>query len=443
MNEIKTLWRASKTYRTWLVIAGIYFLLRLAAQVYFMMPSQATEGSVGEQLGADMQLSYVRASESFQAREDMYLKGSLEHVEEHYLYSPAFAFFFGPVFLLRADILTGLMIALHLLAYAVMYVGWLRIFRQNKLEKMSALWVKFLPLYLVFSPFWDDLAYMNTYIFMALFATLLIEATMKEQTGWASFWLGAVILPIKPQWAFAFLIPLLLGRYRFFSRLVFGTAAAYALVTAATLAGGGFEYVLSQYRDYVQFLGRLVRDYPWWGPDKPFLGYNHSVMQVILYFFGITPATFNLATGLKLLLLFPLGILGLRALQKPRQKAGHEAPEFALGLALALYLAAFIWLDMLWELSMAMTVFVYLWAVVLERWKKILIGALFFPYALIDVWRLLSYLIGGDSVIHNAGYVLTDPLIYIPVILLVLLVFYFLLLERLWILQKRPEGSRA
>lgn len=195
MNEIKTLWRASKSYRTWLVIAGIYFLLRPAAQVYFMMPSQATEGSVGEQLGTDMQLSYVRAAASFQAREDMSLKGSLEHVEEHYLYSPTFAFFFGPVFLLRADILTGLMIALHLLAYAVMYVGWLRIFRQNKLEKMSALWVQFLPLYLVFSPFWDDLAYMNSYIFMALFATLLIDAIMKEQTGWASFWLGGSSCP--------------------------------------------------------------------------------------------------------------------------------------------------------------------------------------------------------------------------------------------------------
>ena len=30
------------------------------------------------------------------------------------------------------------------------------------------------------------------------------------------FWLGAVILPIKPHWAFALVLPLLLGRYRFF-----------------------------------------------------------------------------------------------------------------------------------------------------------------------------------------------------------------------------------
>ncbi len=443
MNEIKTLWRASKTYRTWLVIASIYFLLRLAAQIYFMMPSQVTEGSVGEQLGADMRLSYVRAAASFQAREDMYLKGSLEHVEEHYLYSPAFAFFFGPIFLLRADILTGLMIALHLLAYAVMYVGWLRIFRQNKLEKMSALWVNFLPLYLVFSPFWDDLAYMNTYIFMAMFATLLIEAILKEQTSWASFWLGAIILPIKPQWAFALLIPLLLGRGRFFLSLLAGTIGAYGVVVIITVVGGGLEYGLSQYRDYVQFLGRLVRDYPWWGPDKPFLGYNHSVVQVVFYFFGISPATFNFATALKLLLLAPLGLFSLQALRYPAKKAGYEMPEFALGLAFALYLAAFIWLDMLWELSMAMPVFVYLWAVVQERWKRALITILFFPYAFIDAWRLLSYLIGGEAVIYNAGYVLTDPLIYIPVILLVLLVFYFLLLERLWTLQKRLEGSRV
>ncbi len=440
MDEIKLWWRTSPAYRVWLVLAVIYFLLRLAAQVYFMLPSQ-TAAEVGSQMGDDLQLSYVQAARHFAAGEDLYLIGSLEHVEEHYLYSPAFAFFFGPLFLLRADLLTLVMIVLHLLAYALMYVWWLRIFRQHRLGKMAAVWVKFLPLYLVFSAFWDDLAYMNTYIFMALFATFLIEALLKEQTGWASFWLGAVILPIKPHWAFAFLIPLFLGRWRFFARLLAGTLAAYALVTVATLAAGGFEYGLAQYRDYLGFLGRLVRDYPWWGPDQPFLGYNHSILQTVYYFLGISPATFNLALALKLLLLTPLGVVSLRALLKPVNRAGHEVGEAALGLALAFYLAAFIWLDMVWELSLAMTVFVYLWVVVTAPWKKALLGLFFFPYALIDLWRLVSYIIWGDAIIYNAGYVLSDPLIYLPVILLVLLVCYFLLLAHLWNWQKATENA--
>lgn len=441
MKEIKKIWNQSRSYRAWLAIAVVYFLLRLAAQVYFMMPGQATEGSIGEQLGADMRLSYVRAAASFQAREDMYLKGSLEHVEEHYLYSPAFAFVFSPIFLLRADVLTGLMVVLRLLAYTLMYIAWLRIFNQNKLENITTLWVKFLPLYLVFSPFWDDLAYMNIYIFMALFATLFIETILKEQTGWASFWLGAVILPIKPQWAFAVLIPLLLGRYRFFARLLIGAMIAYGAIVLVTITGGGFEYTFSQYRDYLQFLGRLVRDYPWWGPDKPFLGYNHSVMQVVFYLFGVSTTTFRIATGLKLLLLLPLGLFSLQALRFPVRKTGKDAAEFTLGLAFACYLAAFIWLDMLWELSMAMPVYVYLWASIEKYWKKLVIGILFLPYAFIDLWRLLSYLIWGETVIYNAGYVLTDPLIYIPVILLVLVVFYFFLLERLWKSQKAAEHA--
>jgi len=382
MDEIKMWWRTSPAGRVWLVLAVIYFLLRLAAQVYFMLPSQSA-AEVGSQMGDDLQLSYVQAARHFAAREDLYLKGSLEHVEEHYLYSPAFAFFFSP----------------------------------------------------------HDLAYMNTYIFMALFATFLIDALLKEQTGWASFWLGAVILPIKPHWAFAFLIPLLLGRWRFFARLLAGTLAAYALVTVVTLAVGGFEYGLAQYRDYLAFLVRLVRDYPWWGPDQPFLGYNHSVLQTVYYFLGISQTTFNLALALKLLLLAPLGVLSLRALLKPVKRAGHEVGEAALGLALAFYLAAFIWLDMVWELSLAMTVFVYLWAVVIAPWKKALLGLFFFPYALIDLWRLISYIIWGDAIIYNAGYVLSDPLVYLPVILLVLLVCYSLLLAHLWNWQKATENA--
>ncbi|HEX2997051.1 MAG TPA: hypothetical protein VHP14_19675, partial [Anaerolineales bacterium] len=50
-------------------------------------------------------------------------------------------------------------------------------------------------------------------IIIALFATFLIEAILYEKLGQAAFWLGVVILPIKPHWAFALALPLLLGKY--------------------------------------------------------------------------------------------------------------------------------------------------------------------------------------------------------------------------------------
>jgi hypothetical protein len=425
-------WSISKAYRALLSAAIVYAVLRLAMQIFLFSDAMSPEAiAEGVQVSADLQQSYIASAQRFQAREDLYLKGSLEHVEAHYLYSPAFALFFKPILLLPLQILLPLMLVIHVVAYALFYVWWARIFEQNNLTALSKQWARLLPLYLVFSVFWDDLAYMNTYIIIALFATLLIDAILQEKLGWAAFWLGAVILPIKPHWAFALALPLLLGRHRFFFQLIAGSAIAYLIVAGITIAAGGFEYGIRQYQDYFGFLARLTRDYPWWGPDQPFLGYNHSVMQIILYYFGVSASNMQLATIVKLLLLVPLGWIGLKFLRNPINKAGNEIPETALALVFALYLGAFIWLDMVWELSLGMVIFAYLLTTFEQRWVKSLLWIFFGFYALLDVWRLASYLGFGDSILYNDAYVLTDPLIYVPWIMVVLLVFYALLLQRL------------
>jgi hypothetical protein len=266
---------------------------------------------------------------------------------------------------------------------------------------------------------------------IALFATLLIDAILQEKLGWASFWLGAVILPIKPHWAFALALPLLLGRYRFFLKLLAGAAVAYLLVAGITIVAGGVEYGIRQYLDYFAFLSRLTRDYPWWGPDRPFLGYNHSILQILLYTLGVSAANMQLATILKLILLLPLGWISLKFLRNPSNGAGREGPETALALIFVFYLGAFIWLDMVWELSLGIVIFAYLIATSEQRWTRVLLWALFSPYALLDIWRLISYIALGDDVLYEGAYVLTDPLIYVPWIMMVLLVFYVILIVRL------------
>jgi len=439
LNLIKEHWSASKTYRVLLILAILYAVLRLATQIFLFGDAFDPEAVArGVQVSADLQQSYIASAQHFQAREDLYLKGSLEHVEAHYLYSPAFAFLFSPLLLLPLYILLPLMVVIHIAAYALLYIWWDRIFRQNNLMAVARQWARLLPLYLVFSVFWDDLAYMNTYILIALFATFLTEAILQEKLGWAAFWLGAVILPIKPHWAFALALPLLLGRYRFFFKLLTGAALAYLVVAGITIAAGGFEYGIRQYQDYFEFLSRLTRDYPWWGPDKPFLGYNHSIMQVVLYLLGISAANMQLATVVKLVLLIPLGWVSIKFLRNPSQKAGWEAPETALALVFAFYLGAFIWLDMVWELSLAMVIFAYLLATTEQKWIRILLWVLFGPYALLDIWRLISYMALGDDVLYQGAYVLTDPLIYVPWIMMVLLAFYALLLVKLNKLSANP-----
>jgi hypothetical protein len=161
-------------------------------------------------------------------------------------------------------------------------------------------------------------------------------------------------------------------------------------------------------------------------------------MQIVLYFLGVTAANMRLATILKLVLLLPLGWVSLKFLRNPSQKAGIEVPETALALAFALYLGAFIWLDMVWELSLGMVIFAYLLATSEQKWLRVLLWILFGPYALLDIWRLISYLGLGDSVLYQGAYVLTDPLLYIPWIMMILLVFYAILLLKLDRLSLKP-----
>jgi hypothetical protein len=356
-------------------------------------------------------------------------------LEYHFPYSPAFAFLFMPILLLPLQVLVPLLVVLHIAAYILLYIWWSRIFEKNNLESIAVIWAKLLPLFLVFSVFWDDLAYMNIYIIVALFATFLIDAILQEKLGWAVFWLGAVILPIKPHWAFALALPLLLGRYRFFFKLLAGSLLVYLAVAAITIAAGGVEYGIRQYQDYFGFLARLSRDFPWWGPEMPFLGYNHSIMQTVLYVLGVSAASMRIAMMVKLILLVPLAWVSLRFLRDPINKPGYKVPETALALAFALYLGAFIWLDMVWELSLGMVIFAYLLGTVQQKWILAFLWILFAPYALLDIWRLVSYMVLGDDILYEGAYVLTDPLIYVPWIMIVLLLFYTLILRRLTILK--------
>ena len=228
-----------------------------------------------------------------------------------------------------------------------------------------------------------------------MFATLLIDAILQEKLLWAIFWLGAVILPIKPHWAFALVLPLLLARYKFFFQLLTGFLLAYLAVAGITILAGGVGYGLNSIRITFAFLARLSRDYPWWGPDKPFLGYNHSIMQIVLYYLGVSTAKMRIAAIIKLLLLAPLGWIGLKFLRRPVGKPGYQVPETALALTFVLYLGAFIWLDMVWELSLGLVIFAYLLATIEQKWTRTLLWILFAPYA------LLGHLASGQ--LHWAG----------------------------------------
>ncbi|MFP4344045.1 MAG: glycosyltransferase 87 family protein [Anaerolineales bacterium] len=451
------IWQRSRFFRIVLVLSVVYTVLRIMVQggylAMMLMPESGILGGVPEWAGAegpmvpaDLQI-YIDAAEHIRARQAIYLQGSLERLEDHYPYAPSFALAFTTFLWLSPPGIALVNTGLHFFAYLGMYVVWFRIFQQWGFNKCERLMIWTLPVWLLFSSFWTDLGYLNIYIIVALVGSLFIRAVISENLPLAVLWL-ALILQVKPHWAFALIVPLLLGRYRFFSKLLGLSVVAYLAIVAVVILIVGPEYGLQQHIEYVHFLGRLSDDFPWRTQSEGFIGYNHSIKQIVVYVLGLAPWSLFAATILKALLLVPLALVALRHLRRPLREPGWQVPQRALDLAFAFYLGAFIWLDMVWELSLGVPLFVYLLGTLERRASRTLVMVSFLPYALLDPWRVFSlvFLLLGWNVIAPGPYVLTDPAIYFPLIMLSILVFYILLLRRLWTvpdLQLRPGSWRA
>jgi hypothetical protein len=440
MQRIKEIWSESKLYRVLLTLAVIYAVLRLIVQggylAMLLLPELGIMGGVPEWVGAegsmipaDLQI-YLDAAEHFSNKQNLYLQGSLERLEDHYPYGPSFAMLFVPFTWLSPASAAIFHTLLHIVAYGLMYIQWHYIFQDFHLERADKMLAWTLPVWLLFSAFWADLGYLNIYLIMAWLGTMFIEAVLKERFLKALLWVS-IIVQIKPHWTFALAVPLLLGRYRFFFRLLSWAIIVYIAVVGITLLIAGPAYGWQQYGDYVEFLARLSRDFPWRGPERDFLGYNHSIKQIVFYLLGVSKQTLRLATGIKIVLLLPLAIVGIRYLIHPIGYAGSDIPKIGLDLAFALYLGAFIWLDMVWEISLGIALFPYLLGTSTRRTVKIWLSALFLPYTLLDLWQVLSFTFGGMDVILPGPYIITDPSIYFPMIMLVILTFYMMLIIRL------------
>ncbi|HLU08797.1 MAG TPA: glycosyltransferase 87 family protein [Oceanobacillus sp.] len=430
---VRQYWSESKWFRRALIAALVYAVLRLLIQLMLVSAAFMPDQDVNLALPDDLRI-YLEASTNLQQQADLYPPLPLERME-FYQYAPSFALAFTPFLWLPTSLTILLHTLLHVAIYVLLYFWWGRIFHHLKMESGLAALARLLPLWLIFAPFWSDLGYLNVYILMALLATFLIEAVITENLLASVIW-AAIILQIKPQWAFMLAVPLLLGQRGFFIKLLLSTAAAYAAIAGVTILIAGSTYGVEQYTDYFYLLTGIGGNYPWREPGMPFLGYNHSIAQTVIYLFGNTPDVFRLATIVKWLILLPLVVTAVRAIVRPTLEGSIQ---HKLDWAFALYTAAFIWLDVVWELSLGIAVFTYLMATVQNRRLRTLAWVVFLPYALIDVIQLFSYLIFGDAVMIPGPYILTDPSIYLPLTMIVTVAFYGVLVKRLWTLPSQES----
>lgn len=432
MNEhLRRRWAASRGFRIILTIAVAYSMLRLAAHAVYLTTLLAPErlpgwiGAAEPMVPVDLQ-AYLDAATNFVQRQPLYPAGSIDQLEGLYQYSPAFALAFIPFLRFSPASVAIIHTAMRILAYACLFILWHRIFLRLGLGHAEDMMIRTLPVWLVFSAFWSDLGYLNVYVIMALLATLLIDAILQERLVLSVLWV-IIIIAIKPMWAFAAALPLFTGRRKFFWRLVGLAVMAQTVMTIAIVIIAGVEYTGQQYVQYLRFLARLSRDFPWRGPESGFLGYNHSIRQTILFIFGSTSAAWWLATAIKWVVLTPLLIVLVRSLLfrgKPIERTK------SLEIVFLLYLGTFIWLDMVWEASLGIVVFVYLLSTEHSRIRLALMWGTFVPYALIDFWQLASYLALGESAVVPGPYFITDPSIYLPMVMFVILLFYTILAGR-------------
>jgi hypothetical protein len=431
-NAIRRLWANSKTYRRILLVALIYLIIRLALQgiVLAQVWSAGPVASASTLISNDLQI-YMAAANRLVNGQDLYLQEALDKIAV-FQYAPSFALALTPLLPVPFGILAFLHTMLNLGSYVLLYLWWGRIFRRLGLTQAEEMLARTLPVWIIFAAFWGDLSYLNIYIITALLCTWLIEAVLEERLGGALLWLS-ILLQVKPYLAFPLALPLILGRPRFFFKLAILGIGGYVAILGLTIWAMEPAYGWEQHRAYARFLAGMTQNFPWRGPDRGYLGYNHSIMQIVFFLLGITPQTLRLAMGLKVLLLLPLVAVCLRHGLRPVRGVGKDAPQLSLDLIFTLCTGAFIWLDIVWELSLGAVIFVYLLATLQSHRAKMWVWAVFLPYALLDMWQVISFLILGPDMLADGAYVWLDPSIYFPMVMVVILVFYAILVRRLWV----------
>jgi hypothetical protein len=407
-------WRNSSPFRLWTILAIIGLVINLALTVLWQMEIITFEDSPPVN---DLEI-YLEAGDRFLQREDLYVAPRPDF--GLYAYSPAFAIVVSVLTFLPYKLVWVVEALLHIIVYWVIYWRWFVIFRQQRLNSVAETLIRLFPLWIIFTGLLYEIAYMNIYIFMAFVATLLIEAMLNQQTGRAILWL-AILLPIKPQWAFALGIPFLLGQWRFLAKVVIGAVLAYAAILIATILIAG-PYALQQYQKYFQFLPSLPYSIPWNTTQAGHIGYNNSIMQLVIFFTNHAVYSVPLTTVIKILLSLPL--IGIY--WRYRHHTPSEAiSNFTLEWTFALYLLAFLCLDVDTELTFGIVIYTYLLAVLPNQSLKNMARLVFLPYALTFLWLTFS---GIVSYIVPLPALIVDPSLFIPFILIAMLGLYGLVL---------------
>ncbi len=424
------------------IVTALYFVVRESAQLAvhagWLDPGMTSGPEASDEIttwfGGDLRI-VVDAAMDLVERRDMYPVGKWVVTFDEYNYTPFYA-------LCISQIATRLPFNVHaflhgivsLVAYVALFFTWRRLFPLLGVPEAAEAMIGLLPVWLIYNPRWGDAILLNIYVILALTVSWLFYFIWRERL-WPSALLLILILQVKPQWAFPLALPLLLGQFRFFVKLLALAVGGYLLIVAITIFWLGTDYGVAQYYAYYRMLAIAPAKIPWHGPGE-YIGYDHSIAQIYFYLFGYKGAAWPVVRLIKLAILAPLGVVAVLLARRNRVHPHQIYPPLVLESFFALYFASFIWLDLVWEITLSIVVFVYLMAVLDDRRARWLVAVPFIWYAIADLWQLIgiplsAVILGEAEVIERGPPWWADPSFRIPLIMFVILACYGVLVGRL------------
>ena len=290
----------------------------------------------------------------------VYIKSGLRHAARQplynlrpwpdnlpYLYHPGFAWLFSKLNTLGARSLGVLWFGLELSSYLLALVVWPKALDELGAPECADALRRWGPALLVVTTWFTDLYFLNVVGVLFLAAGVVAWLLASERDLGAAA-LVAVILLVKPHWAFPASLPLLAGQWRRAARLALGIAACYLAANLSYLLLVDRAYGLEQLRDYARELHSADRLFPWggqWQHIKTF-----SLQQGMFLLFGRAEWVWALVKALKLA---AVGVLVLRLASSLRR----PSPRAVVWGMFAVYLSAMLVLSENHELTCGACIF--------------------------------------------------------------------------------------
>lgn len=453
IGSVRRLFHDSLWYRLFLILALVLFLIRVGVHGVYLTTLYQPEAhaDIFEGLEDDNTVMvpfdlevYLTAARNVQLQKSIYPAPDFDD-PMIYQYSPTFAWLISLFLWVPVPVLLSVISIVYIMGILGLFVLWMRVFNDFHLLKQRDTLIRLLPLWLLYSGFWSDLGYMNVYILICVLTTLLIYFVIQENLLPAVFVLVLILL-IKPHFAFAAVIPIIFKRFRFFVRMVVGAVFGYFLISGITILIVGPDYGLDLYQAYYDFLIHLSSRFPYFaGGVNGLLGYNHSIKQVVNHYSSNAPWAHLVADIFKWVLLIPLLASLIEVFRKAEPEPIMKRPNLAISVAFLLYLGVFIWLDVVWELTFIIVVFIHLLSSEKQLLVRILMWVWFGLYALVDLWQLISLGLFGYDILAGGDFIRTDPYYYFPGLLVLLLIIYLVALSNLFrqVWQKQMDPISA